>query len=137
MPIVKDSKNIIRNPAIYASYYPMLLQIAHEHGYALALHGSLQKDMDLIAVPWIQDAKPGKDLIEAILNKTGGYILDHDKPFLGHKPHGRLAYSIYIDIGMYFDISIMPRNYDIEHWGIDIIYPSQINLIDKDQKTKD
>ena len=39
--------------AVYAAaLYPDLAEIAREHGYALAVHGSLARDFDLIAVPW-------------------------------------------------------------------------------------
>ena len=34
----------------------MLCDVAREMGYALALHGSMNRDMDLIAVPWVVGA---------------------------------------------------------------------------------
>lgn len=41
------------NPApFYACLYPALCDRAREHGYALAIHGTVATDLDLIAVPW-------------------------------------------------------------------------------------
>lgn len=46
------------NPAtyapMYAALYPSLAEIARTHGWALAVHGTLGRDMDLICVPWTE-----------------------------------------------------------------------------------
>lgn len=43
-------------------------QIAREHGYAIAVHGSLraESDIDLLAVPWVKDAHAPRTLMRAI-----------------------------------------------------------------------
>ena len=97
----------------------MLLQIAKDHGYALAIHGSLHRDFDLVAVPWVKEASDGLTLIKAIKKKMAA-VTQHEKS--DHlipdcsptkKPHGRLAYSLHVTndgiYGGYLDISVMPK----------------------------
>jgi hypothetical protein len=46
-------------PIYAAALYPELSEIARSHGYALAVHGSLARDFDLICVPWaVQISEP-------------------------------------------------------------------------------
>lgn len=103
---------------------PILQEIAHAHGYALGIHGSLARDLDLMAMPWIKDAKPAAELIEAmrvavngIVHKTGTKagrwngteFVDATIENPSHKPHGRLAWNIHLECGLFIDISVMPR----------------------------
>lgn len=95
-------------PAVYCSIYPMLTDIANSMGYALAINGSLTHDMDLIAIPWIEDAKPQRDLVDAFLSNFKGSFV-HEVGKVGEKPHGRKAYTLFLDGHAYIDLSIMPR----------------------------
>jgi hypothetical protein len=104
------NKQPIKNkwlPAIYASYYPILRDIAIEHGYALAIHGTLTRDFDLIAVAWTNEAKTPIELLTAISKKVGTH---RNIPYVANeeKPHGRTSYVIQAGSGGYFDISIIP-----------------------------
>ncbi len=38
----------------YEAFIPGFIKAARECGYALAIHGSMERDLDLIAVPWIE-----------------------------------------------------------------------------------
>jgi dissimilatory sulfite reductase (desulfoviridin) alpha/beta subunit len=80
-----------------------------QHGYAIAVHGSLTRDIDFVAIPWVEWAKPPEQLAKAIEAVTGGLILppDHTKEPIA-KPHGRLAWSIHGVMGTYIDLSVMP-----------------------------
>ena len=105
---------------IYAASLPKLQNVAREHGYALAVHGSMATDLDLIAAPWVEDAVPAIVLIQALRDAIGGFIF-HEKENDYNptwKPHGRLAWSIYLQDGdgPYLDISVMPRRRDGEHY---------------------
>jgi hypothetical protein len=101
----------------YVMAYAKLDRIAMRHGYALALHGSMSRDLDLIAIPWTDDAADPEKLLKAIdrfvMEKTTSVNRHGNK--LGNfyatkKPHGRLAYAIHIGHdGHYLDLSIMPR----------------------------
>lgn len=78
-------------------------------GYALAVHGSLSRDIDLLAVPWVDDCKPSNDLADLILVKLKE--LFGDVCFagsVGAKPHGRKAYTIIINqTNIFIDLSII------------------------------
>jgi hypothetical protein len=96
----------------YVMAYTGLERIAWRHGYALALHGSMARDLNLIAIPWTDDAEAPEKLLAAFCEfviKKASVRLDPDRP--GKRmPHGRVAYVIPIGYdGHYIDISIMPR----------------------------
>jgi hypothetical protein len=105
--------------AAYVALYPMLLQIAKDHGYSLAVHGSVHRDLDLVAVPWIEEASDPLTLIaafkEATATVTSHEDFDHIQPEFQPtaKPHGRTAYSLHVTnkgmYGGYLDISVMPK----------------------------
>lgn len=97
-------------PVFALSVIPSIVQLARERGYAIAVHGSLARDFDFVAVPWTEDACSAEELVEAVVQLTGGFVNEHDEdPFPRRKPHGRLAWSIHLGGGPYIDLSIMPR----------------------------
>ncbi|HEY1956672.1 MAG TPA: hypothetical protein VGH28_13725 [Polyangiaceae bacterium] len=100
---------------MHAFLTPALREVARQHGYALAVHGSLERDIDLIAVPWRDHPTSAEALIDglfavikAVVHATWSGGRD-EKPPAEQKPHGRLAWSIVCGGGPYFDISVMPR----------------------------
>ena len=96
-------------PVLHAHFYGILKEIAEEHGYALALHGTLGRDLDLIAVAWVEDAKPYIDLLNAMTTALGNATIDgapHDFK-IEQKPRGRIGAIIQGGGGGYIDISIM------------------------------
>jgi hypothetical protein len=103
---------------VYAHLLPRLQSVAREHGYALAVHGSMATDFDLLACPWTEYAVDAYVLIEALCGAVGGILAERDwdtNPSL--RAHGRLAWSIYFDAqsakdcsGPYLDISVMPKD---------------------------
>lgn len=87
---------------------PIIRLVAREYGYAIAVHGSVKRDIDLVAIPWIDDAQSAEELIEAIENKIGWFHVSQDSPMA--KPHGRKAWSIVTHgARTYIDLSVMPR----------------------------
>lgn len=86
---------------------------ARRKGYALAVHGSLLRDIDLLAVPWVPRAAGPRGLLREIVKtlertKTAGTVfVPRKQPTV--KPHGRLAWSIHLGFGQYIDLSVMPR----------------------------
>ncbi len=105
--------------AAYCAIYPVLSQIAKDHGYALCVHGSIHRDLDLVAVPWIEEASDELTLITAFKECIGAVFthedFDHNIPDGDPKikPHGRKAYSLHLTnkgmYGGYLDISVMTR----------------------------
>jgi hypothetical protein len=100
---------MLRSDAIYAAR-----NAAKKCGYALAVHGSEVRDLDLLAVPWIEnpafDADAVADRIrEAVKGQFGLHLVTE-------KPHGRRAYVIWpkghkkrFADSWYIDLSVMPR----------------------------
>lgn len=90
---------------------PMRL-VARQHGYALAVHGSLARDIDLVAVPWIESAKDPEALLENLRGAAMGIFGAARLTEWSEKPHGRRAQSIHVHCDghfFYFDVSVMPR----------------------------
>jgi hypothetical protein len=89
--------------------FPMLAGIAKAHGYALALHGSLARDLDVLAAPWVEECSPAPVLACAMACALGGF-LDEGFPDGGpvSKPHGRVCYRLRLNAGLYVDLSILP-----------------------------
>ena len=104
---------------------PALREIARQHGYALAVHGSLERDIDLVAIPWRESATSASRLMRQIFtacdaimgSATGpqGWTEFQNRPAPSGalpnpdvKAHGRLAWSILFGSGPYLDISVMP-----------------------------
>lgn len=102
-----------RAPA-YAVIYHGLAEVARRHGYALAIHGSVLNDLDLVAVPWTeQAAKPGL-LVRSLMKHCGDCQVNLDAGGVEHnepeeKPHGRLAWKLHMGHGAAVDLSVMPR----------------------------
>jgi hypothetical protein len=74
---------------------PAMRETARFHGYAIAVHGSLKRDIDLVAVPWTEHAVPPDELVRCLRGAVGGVLgncLQIGEP--GHKPHGRVAYTL-------------------------------------------
>lgn len=95
--------------------YSLLAKCARNHGYALAMHGSMLRDIDLVAVPWVRRCKAPSTLIkamraivEALAGKEKVYVRVSKKPEV--KPHGRLAWSLFFSRDAYLDISIIPAS---------------------------
>lgn len=92
---------------------PPIREVARALGYAIAVHGSLARDIDLVAIPWTEEAHDGETLAQAVAGAAaatgdgwagvGGAFAP--KP----KPHGRTAWTIHLEGGTYIDLSVTPR----------------------------
>lgn len=92
--------------AVYAAaLYPEFVALFREHGYALAVHGSLRRDFDLVAVPWVKDVtEPAALVAELERGFTVRQVGD-----IGCKEHGRIAYTLSVGHGACaVDLSFMP-----------------------------
>jgi hypothetical protein len=98
-------------PLCYLSVLPSIIHAARQCGYAIAVHGSISRDFDLVAIPWTDEAVEPFKLVEAVMVVVGGIIIEGQEgknPTL--KPHGRMAWSIHTGASMYIDLSVMPRS---------------------------
>ena len=96
-------------PAFYAVLLERFREIALGKGYALAIHGSMASDMDLVAIPWVKDVSSPKELLDAFWDEIGNTVFKEDKTLFQPeiKPHGRVAYAIPILGDWYIDLSII------------------------------
>lgn len=96
-------------PIYAAALYPELAKIFIKHGWALAVHGSLARDMDLIAVPWSEAVDDPETVIDEICSHFDIRVIDAPER-VGIKNHGRIAYTISVGHGeCALDLSFMPR----------------------------
>lgn len=102
--------------AFFLSRLPSIREAAREHGYAIGLHGSLRRDMDLIATPWRNGASDKDVLAHAIAMAACG--ITREGPYQWEaKPAGRMATSLsccwpswYSEAGAgHIDLSVTPR----------------------------
>lgn len=106
------------SPVCYTVLYPKLVEVARAKGYALAVHGSMVRDFDLVAIPWTDAAVDALELVLALKEVVRGIFHHEDLDHLvtdgqpSTKPHGRKAWSIHFTNsgchGPYIDISVMP-----------------------------
>lgn len=89
----------------YAEVYPRLKAVAQRHGWALALHGSMNHDMDIMAMPWEDAPSRPANLIDA-MRRCLGVPPDAVRIVFG-KPNGRIVYTIAIAPGFFLDINII------------------------------
>lgn len=119
-------KPLKAKPHFYSVCFSALQEIAKNLGYNLVIHGSMNRDMDLVAIPWVDNPHSHIELIESFVDYLGAYKhqeenLDRKKLLYGFNilPGGRSCYIInlnrgggiynsYQDEQYYLDISITP-----------------------------
>lgn len=92
----------------YARVYTIIRNLAWQEGYAIGLHGSFTRDLDLIAVPWTDTACEAEHLVARILDATD-LKSQHSNP--GIKPHGRRVWTLLFpgfSDPRWVDLSIVP-----------------------------
>ena len=112
---MKSREHIVCNgkAAFYASIYDDLRNSAMNCGWALGLHGSLSSDMDIMAMPWTEDAKPVKEMIQSLSDCfTENPFKDmHTIPHYD-KPNNRVVYTMSIWKDFYLDINVIQLSYN-------------------------
>lgn len=106
---------------LYERLIGPLREKARELGYAIGVHGTLKRDIDLIACPWTAEAVDARALANALRDVAAaingkadfawrqGYETWWAEGTPGNKPHGRLGWLIFLGGGPYIDLSVMPR----------------------------
>ena len=92
------NKPIHAKPQLYTYCFIQLKEVAKEFGYNLVVHGSMSRDLDLIAIPWIDDPRPELEMIKALSYAVGGNIQNESIKAL---PGGRNSYVIDLNRGGY------------------------------------
>ncbi len=129
-------KPIHAKPSLYAFYFESIKAIGKKYGYNIVLHGSMNRDLDLIAIPWEEIIGDKESMLTEIAECIGGYVMgekggvtkEHFEAFKA-RFHGRETWVINInrhikskydgmvtrfeygnDEQYYIDISIIPHN---------------------------
>ena len=87
-----------RNKALLEVILPAIRNAAKDAGYSVAVHGSLLRDIDLVAIPWRENAITNKDfLVQSICGAIRG-VTGRCNPMKAwaDKPHGRKAKTILV-----------------------------------------
>jgi len=112
------------NRALLDLILPPMRLAARDAGYAITVHGSLNRDIDLVAIPWREHNIADPDLLVISLagavraitgrcNYMSGRNADGDGPPVKWtaKPHGRKAATLLAWCGQNsadIDLSVMP-----------------------------
>lgn len=90
-------------------------ELAREIGYAIGVHGSQERDLDLIAAPWSEEAlkRNYREVMQYIADGLGARLVEVEV-----KPLGRRACTIQME-GWYkpIDLSVMPMKVGYEIAG--------------------
>lgn len=102
------------NRALLDLILPPMRRAAKDAGYAITVHGSLNRDIDLVAVPWREHNVWTMDaLIDSLVGAMRGMVGRahcHDKEWTV-KPHGRRAKALLAWVGensANIDLSVLP-----------------------------
>lgn len=87
-----DATTVDLMEAFYRSRLPAIREAARQQGYAIGVHGSLRRDLDLIAAPWRDGASDADTLAAAIQRAACGF--ENERYQWERKPLGRLAVSM-------------------------------------------
>lgn len=91
----------------YAKAYTIIRIVGWQFGYAVCLHGSFTRDLDLVAVPWREGVIGAERLVGQIEYRTG--LKRQGEP--GAKPYGRQAWTLLFpgfEDPRWVDLSILP-----------------------------
>mgnify|MGYP005664080187 CR=1 FL=1 len=92
---------------VYLDILPSIRSVAKEHGYSVAIHGSLKRDFDIIAFPWTEECSDKDTLILEIGKRIGKEVKAREAiERKDSRPHNRTAYDIQLGCGMYLDLSV-------------------------------
>lgn len=107
-------------PGMYALIYEYMKDIAKSYGYNLVLHGSMNRDLDLIAIPWADTCTFNleRDMIMEFNTYLGCKDPDLHYTILPGNRHGytisfnrgdkRGEWVRFEDSEWYLDISVIP-----------------------------
>jgi len=98
--------------ALLEDILPDLRLAARGCGYALTVHGSLARDIDLVAIPWDESADEPELLVQRLCGVLAGKLgrAIYSRADWTDKPHGRRAVCIITGGAMMpaIDLSVMP-----------------------------
>lgn len=110
---MKSRENVVTNgrAVFYACLWEDFRKAALDCGWALGLHGSLNSDMDIMAMAWTEEAVSVEEMIislENCLTTPDERIFKTEKST--DKPNNRVVYTIHIFSDFYLDVNVIEIN---------------------------
>lgn len=103
------------NRALLDLILPPMRRAAKDAGYAIAVHGTLNRDIDLVAIPWAEHNVWTKEALRDVLCGAVRGVIGrchyHSNKDWTVKPHGRFATTLLAWVGegtATIDLSVMP-----------------------------
>lgn len=94
----------------YARFFTDARLACWGYGYALAMHGSFTRDLDLIAMPWTNSACEAEKLIQQIEYRTEW---KRQKREPSQREHGRMVWTLTspkFECARFVDFSVVPTS---------------------------
>lgn len=91
----------------YARFLSIARCIAKMSGYAIAVHGSFTRDLDVVAIPWIDKPQNPIDFVNHVAQEAR-MLIHHP---METKEHGRMVWTLMFPTAgdpRFIDLSIMP-----------------------------
>jgi hypothetical protein len=123
------SKPIHAKPNLYSFYFEIIKEIGLRYGYNIIVHGSINRDLDLIAIPWVEVVGDKEKMVDEIVDVISGILSIQNRSIedtvgtrYGLKPHGRIVYIINInrDVEYKYNIIAEIKEYADPQYYIDL-----------------
>jgi hypothetical protein len=125
---LEEKANRLQRQVLYEGVMPEIARAARECGYAIFINGSLQRDCDIVAVPWSKTCFTEEELLKRIVFAATlrfGFAEVTVGPT--HRPHGLTAYVILLTTGKYLDLKIVPaKGFPAGGNPIEMAHPVQL-----------
>jgi hypothetical protein len=96
----------------YWEVLPVMKDMARRLGWCLALYGPLRRDLDMVAIPWSEEAVAHDHLLRELIRTFGGRYSNEilDRPTLRKDMTVLCRKRLLRDNGSYIDVSVIdPR----------------------------
>lgn len=124
---IKTEKPLKAKPQFYSIVFEPLKAIAIKHGYNLLIHGSLDRDLDLLATPWVDDPKSHEVVLKEFCDYLGVNYLTDTNGLPCHYSKlggGRSSYVINLNRGGKWN------NYDDKQYYIDLSFTANSHIFE-------
>lgn len=98
----------------YARVYSIACGVSRDYGYACHMSVSIDRDLELLLVPWVEDADEASRLMPHLIDSGGLRYVGGEMGTV--KPHGRMAWTLAfpkLSDPRFIDISVMPKFLDV------------------------
>ena len=109
-----DLEKLKDNHAIFWVFiFPKIREVAAQCGWAIGVHGSVVNDLDLMAMPWVEEHTTADNLAECIASvvTTPEFYREPIKDNKS-KPNNRVVYTIFAG-GTYIDLNMINNGKDL------------------------